>query len=111
LREDIHNADHTRAHNDLCKGVLDYLSVVCQAFAWKTWGGGYELSGRADVLACLRGRFVAVEVKTGKAKPSKAQQKFREAVEKAGGLYILCRRLEDVEAGLLTAGLIEKSYL
>jgi hypothetical protein len=104
-------ADRTQAHNALCRAALDYLTVAAKGFAWKTWGGGYEMAGRADILCCLAGRFVAVEVKTGAGRPSESQKRFRDSVEKAGGLYVLCHDLEELEDALFDAGLIERRYL
>lgn len=43
------------------------------------------------------GRSFAIEVKTGKATLSKAQQRWRSRFQNVGGLYILARSLEDVK--------------
>lgn len=65
-----------------------------------TTGGFLDLNGRlirvgkvgaSDLIACVRGRFVAAEVKVGKDRQRPEQQKFQAAIERAGGLYVLCR--------------------
>lgn len=43
------------------------------------------------------GQIIGIEVKSPKGKMSKFQEKFKEEFEKAGGIYILAKSLEDVE--------------
>jgi len=47
--------------------------------------------GHADILACARGRFVAIEVKSPTGRQSDAQSRFQSFVEAAGGRYLLAR--------------------
>lgn len=42
-------------------------------------------AGRSDLTVCARGRYIAVEVKEPGEKPTKAQIRHLEAVERAGG--------------------------
>ena len=51
------------------------------------WIKGNTRKGVADIIACIRGRYVAIEVKFGKDRMSKDQQEYSEAVEAAGGYY------------------------
>lgn len=30
----------------------------------KIWGGGYQRSGIPDLIICLKGKFIAIELKT-----------------------------------------------
>lgn len=57
--------------------------------------------GTADVIACYRGRFVAVECKapTG-GRQTPLQKKHEAAVRKAGGMYVLARDVDDVRRAL-----------
>lgn len=59
------------------------------------------LPGVSDVLACYRGRFLGVEVKVGRDTQREGQGTFQEALERAGGLYILAR-FTDAEDGVAT---------
>jgi len=45
--------------------------------------------GRGDIIACLNGWYVEVEVKTGHDKQSERQKEHQEMVERCGGIYIL----------------------
>jgi hypothetical protein len=47
--------------------------------------------GVADILACIDGRFVAIEVKVGRDTQRQTQKPFQRAVEANGGIYVLAR--------------------
>lgn len=54
--------------------------------------------GSSDLIGIHRGRFIAVEVKakTGRVRPE--QQRFIDAVNRAGGIAGVCRSVEDALA-------------
>src|ERR1700691_3864750 len=54
-------------------------------------------AGSSDIIAVVNGRYIAVEVKDAKGKQNENQKDFQQRLESAGGLYIVARRLEDVE--------------
>lgn len=62
--------------------------------------------GVSDSLNCIRGHFVAVEVKTGSGKLTLEQRNFGRAVERAGGVFIQARSVEDIERRLEMEGII-----
>lgn len=49
---------------------------------------GNTEKGLPDIWACLRGKFVVIEVKAGKDKLSEHQQKRKFEIERAGGVFI-----------------------
>jgi hypothetical protein len=53
--------------------------------------------GCSDLLACYRGRFVALEVKRPGKKATPEQESFLAAVEAAGGLAAVVTGIEDVQ--------------
>ena len=57
--------------------------------------------GASDLIACIEGKFVAIEVKVGKDPWRKDQRDFGLAVEAAGGLYVLAR-FDGMEDGVST---------
>lgn len=60
--------------------------------AWflKYWAGAaYTKSGIPDILACVNGYFVAIEVKAPNGKPSELQLYNLREIEKAGGYAFL----------------------
>ena len=54
------------------------------------------MPGAADIIACLYGIFLAVECKTASGRQSPAQLRYQEAVERAGGMYLVARSTKDV---------------
>lgn len=54
--------------------------------------------GIPDILACFRGRMVGIEVKTDTGKQRPEQKAWQEKIETAGGLYLLARSVDDVQA-------------
>jgi hypothetical protein len=84
---------------------MDYLAV------WRCWqmkllGGLGQRPGVPDLVACIQGRYIAVEVKTGTATLSPRQQAERERIEASGGIYVLAHSVDDVEDRLLAEGLV-----
>jgi len=55
-----------------------------------------SLKGVPDILGCLRGKMLGIEVKTPKGKQSVEQVMFQKRLEAEGGIYILARSIEDV---------------
>ena len=52
--------------------------------------GGFGRSGVPDVVACYKGRFIGIECKAGKNKPTPLQQKNLDDIIKEGGLaYVI----------------------
>ncbi len=56
----------------------------------KYWGGGaYTKSGVPDLLACVRGQFLGVEIKAEHGRPSTLQLVNLKRIDSAGGYAIL----------------------
>jgi len=58
------------------------------------WTPGQSTKGTADISATIRGRSVKIEIKQ-KDKQSEAQKQYQEAIENAGGVYIIVRNFDD----------------
>lgn len=50
---------------------------------------GYGRSGVPDIIACVRGQFLAIECKAGKNKPTTLQVNEIEAIRRAGGTAVV----------------------
>ena len=59
------------------------------AYYIKTHGDRFSKVGVPDILACVNGYFVAVEVKAENGKPSELQLYHLEQIENTGGLAFL----------------------
>jgi hypothetical protein len=65
--------------------IMRYLKTMPEAFCWKEHGGMYGTAGLPDIICCIRGRFVAFEVKTPEGKLSKLQDITIAKIRKAKG--------------------------
>lgn len=54
--------------------------------------------GSSDLVGICEGKFLAVEVKAPKGRVRPEQQRFIDAVNKAGGIAGVCRSVEDALA-------------
>jgi hypothetical protein len=56
---------------------------------------GSGTKGTADISATIKGRSVKIEVKYGKDRMSQEQKKYKESIERAGGIYMIARNFDD----------------
>ena len=52
-------------------------------------GSGFGNSGVPDFLICSKGKFIAVEAKAGKNKPTALQEHNMEQIRAAGGIALV----------------------
>lgn len=78
------------------------------AYAVNYIGGAYANNGTPDILVCLCGRFIGIECKAGKGKPTALQIKNLRDIDHAGGLSLVINEsnirwleecLDDIKAG------------
>jgi len=102
------------AHTDLVRSILLAVSPLGLCWSNDTPGLAYTrdgkpfksgLTGSSDILACIKGRFVGIECKTGKGQLSTPQRRFRDAVERHGGIFIEARSVGQVMDTLKAEGL------
>lgn len=55
----------------------------------KIWGGGFQKAGIPDLICCINGKFVAVELKASNGKPSFLQELNLSLIEQGNGIGIL----------------------
>lgn len=77
--------------------IKDYL-FQHGIYHFKVHGSKFMPSGIADIISCVNGRFVGIEVKRPGAKNEQSEQQkiHQRNVIKSGGIYILADCLEDV---------------
>lgn len=102
------------AHTDLVRSILLTISPLGLCWSNDTPGLAYTragkpfksgLTGSSDILACIRGRFIGIECKTGTGSLSTPQRRFRDAVVRHGGIFIEARSVEQVVETLRAEGL------
>ena len=68
--------------------IKAYLKSI-GAYFIKTHGDRFSRVGTPDILACVNGHFVAIEVKAENGKPSELQLYHIEQIRKAGGYGVI----------------------
>ena len=68
--------------------IKAYLNSI-GAYFIKTHGDRFSRVGTPDIIACINGHFVAVEVKADKGKPSDLQLYHIQQINNAGGYAII----------------------
>jgi hypothetical protein len=97
-------------HSDACNRIRLAVSEMGGLSLPYTTGGFKDADdrlirvgrpGASDIIACIGGRAVFVEVKVGYDKWRCDQKDFAKAVRASGGLYVLAR-FTDTEDGVET---------
>lgn len=85
------------------KRYLDSLG----AYYLKVHGSAYQPAGTPDILACVNGRFIGIEVKkpTGGVVSDLQKLKLKQ-IENAGGVGIIARDVSDVSVSLKRRNII-----
>ena len=67
----------------------DKIETTPCGWHYKTWGGGYQVSGIPDIVACINGIFVAVELKVKGGRITELQKLNVKRINEAGGIGII----------------------
>ena len=86
------------AERDIVAAIQRLLKKTPNCFSWKEHGGMYGTAGIPDIIACIRGRFVAFEVKTETGKLSRLQEATLGWIRDAGGKAYMVRSAAEVAA-------------
>lgn len=80
------------AYVEALGGRADRINVQGQ---WnqklKKYTKSHTRKGVADIICCIKGRYVAVEVKYGKDRQSEHQKIYQQAVVNASGYYVIAK--------------------
>jgi len=99
-----------RTANGLTKCILDFL----QFSGWQAervsntgravidfkghrglkWLKGSGTNGTADISATIAGKSVKIEVKIGPDRQSDVQRRYQQAIERAGGIYVIAKTFQ-----------------
>lgn len=80
---------------DITRAIMDYL-LLMGAWVFKVHGHLGQKKGVPDILACHRGRFIAIEVKRPGGKLSEHQEQQLEEIRVAGGVALVAFDVMDV---------------
>jgi len=84
------------------KDKVKKMLVEVGAYYFMPATGGYGRSGVPDLVACIKGKFIGIECKAGKGKPTALQEKNLMDISCAGGYAIAVNEngLEDLKTFL-----------
>lgn len=82
---------------DIQTSIMNYISSIGGLPLKFNNIGIYAKAGVSDIIACIRGRFVAIEVKRPGKKPTQLQENFIKAVNTVGGLGFWADSLDEVK--------------
>ena len=81
---------------DIRRQIQDYLRIRGWFVFYILQGlGAYK--GIPDLIAVKNGRVLFIELKTARGRQSDYQKQFQADLEAAGGEYVLCRGVDDLQ--------------
>lgn len=81
------------------KKIREYLEGI-GAFVFKVHGGPQMTAGLPDLIACVGGLFIGIEVKCPGQLPTQIQKLRHEQIRKADGVAFVATSVDDVEREL-----------
>lgn len=94
------------------KAKIHALLKAHGAYAVNYIGGISANNGTPDILACLKGRFIGIEAKAGKNKPTDLQTLNLKRIDDAGGLALVINEtnMTELEVKLCDPRLARSNY-
>lgn len=97
--------------SDITVPVLIAVTALPDGMFWRQNTGTFRTmdgrrvvkvcaTGAGDIMGVYRRRAVAIETKPLKGKLRETQKIFRHAFEKAGGIYLVARSVDEALSGL-----------
>ena len=83
---------------DVQAAIMTWLRKQPDTFAVKFAAGPYTLTGVPDILVCVAGRFLALEVKWQKGRTTPIQRIRLDEITAAGGRAHVVRSLSEAQA-------------
>ena len=65
--------------------IKKFLSSLPNTYYFKYWAGPYSKSGIPDIIACVNGHFVGIEVKGPNGHPSELQKRNIRLIQESNG--------------------------
>lgn len=73
--------------------IKKFLEKLPNTWYFKVWSGPYSKSGIPDIIACINGKFVAIEVKAENGHASDLQKRNIRLINQCNGIgYIVYPR-------------------
>jgi hypothetical protein len=87
------------SESQLKEKVMRYIKAKYPN-AWLYKSADRWTSGIPDLILCIDGKFIAIELKVGNNKPTRIQQYVLKKIQEAGGQSGVCRSLNEVKTFL-----------
>lgn len=84
------------------------LAPLPRSFFFKVHGGPYQLIGLPDIIGCLDGHFVAIEVKQPGKEPTKIQATVLKQLAAAGATVGVATSIEEAQAIIARTGRVRE---
>lgn len=69
--------------------VIKYLNSLPDTWFFKVWGGGFQRSGIPDLIVCINGVFIAIELKGDGGKSTALQEMNIRKINAASGIGVI----------------------
>lgn len=95
------NFNSSPLESNLVNKVKDYIRTTYRRDAWffKVAGSATQRSGIPDILCCIKGKFIALELKRedGSGRPSPQQIIECEKIKDAGGYPLISGNFDEIK--------------
>ena len=81
----------------ITKNIQVWLKQQPGVFFYKVHGDPFQTAGLPDLILCVSGRFVGLEVKQPGKKPTPLQTRTLEKIKEAGGASAIVTSLDEVK--------------
>jgi len=95
----------------ITNAILRFLKSIPGCFCWKQPGGLHGTAGLPDIICCIRGMFIAFEVKTIKGSLTKLQEVTINHILEAGGRAFKVTSVADVKAALYSLEVLDENRM
>lgn len=85
------------------KQVREFLKTLPNQWNFKVFGNAFQESGIPDIVGCINGRFIGLEIKSSRGKASDLQLYKIDLINKAGGYAAVVspKNWEEVKSKLI----------
>ena len=91
---------------DIQTSIMNYIKSIRGLPIKQNQIGIYGQAGVPDIIACIKGRFVGIEVKRPGQRPKPIQEAFLDAINKKGGIGLWADNLDKVKDTLKKENLL-----
>jgi Holliday junction resolvase len=88
---------------DIQSSIINYIKSIGGLPIKQNQIGIYAQAGVPDIIACINGKFVAIEVKRPGQKPKPIQEVFLNTINKCGGIAFWADNLNIVKEKIRTS--------